>query len=439
MFSNLNKIVKTITKSSALRLALLLSLLYSLILLTVGGVSYYVIRDRLLADIDNKLEVAAQTLQSLDDPANYQPDEPEIFWALRDSEGQVIAQNIPISRRRFDMRDLFADLKNGAQTYGNHRVFRHDSATYTILTGVPLNDYDDRLEITLGTFTYAFFGGFIATLAIGGYFGLRARRRLQNVTQTLQKFADGDLNARIHAPSNRDDLDETAHEIDHMMAQLQRLIEQSRNLGANIAHDLRTPLARVYAMLETAEALDENQDIVADAKLQIEKTSYNIDALLRIARIEGGHGTDGFEWVDLDAFAQRFYEDFAALAEDEERSIVLKTETPAHVFCDANLVLVAMVNLFQNALRYGAGEITIFVERGAMGIRDEGEGVSQVHYEDIVKPHFRLDDARHSEGAGLGLAMVKAVAERHEAALVFDNSGEGFSVVLKFPPKFTKL
>ena len=97
------------------------------------------------------------------------------------------------------------------------------------------------------------------------------------------------------------------------------------------------------------------------------------------------------------------------------------------------MLVQAMANLIQNALVHGGEEITLFARHRTIGVADNGPGVDPAQYQEIVKPMVRLDAARASEGTGLGLALVRAVADRHGAELVLSEHGaRGLCVTLKF-------
>ena len=105
--------------------------------------------------------------------------------------------------------------------------------------------------------------GIVSTLAatlVGGILGFRSQRRMSAVLDTLSRVAGGDLAARVHPMRDRDDLDQLARRVDETTAQLEILMRQTREFSVNIAHDLKTPLARLRLRLENAQATAERSD-----------------------------------------------------------------------------------------------------------------------------------------------------------------------------------
>ena len=126
-------------------------------------------------------------------------------------------------------------------------------------------------------------------------------------------------------------------------------------------------------------------------------------------------------------------ETFGPVIEDAGKSLVLDIAEPGTVFADRQMLVQALANLIQNAIRHGGERITLMADGRSIGVADNGSGVDPADFSEIVKPMVRLDAARQSEGTGLGLALVRAVADRHGARLAFaQNKPHGLTVRLEF-------
>jgi signal transduction histidine kinase len=258
---------------------------------------------------------------------------------------------------------------------------------------------------------------------------LLAERRLSQITGALGRLAAGDLSARTGITRRSDDLDALAHRVDATAGELERLVTQTRHLSASLAHDLRTPLARLHARLETLPEGAARDAAVAEAA----HLSQIFDAIMRIARIEATQGAEGLVPVDLADIAADIEDTFGPVVEDAGKSLALALSHPAEVSADRQMLIQALANLIQNALVHGGREITLFVRGAEIGVADTGDGVDPSQFDEITKPMVRLDAARQSAGSGLGLALVRAVADRHAAALrLSQNQPRGLSVALKF-------
>ena len=157
------------------------------------------------------------------------------------------------------------------------------------------------------------------------------------------------------------------------------------------------------------------------------------DTIMRVARIEAGQGRDGFEKVALGALATDLAETFGPVVEDIGKTLIVDETNPATIHADRGMLVQALANLIQNAMVHGGEEIKIVVKGKSLGVADNGTGVDPSEFEDIVKPMVRLDAARITEGSGLGLALVRAVADRHGAGLeMAANEPQGLCVTLNF-------
>jgi len=304
-----------------------------------------------------------------------------------------------------------------------------DSNGQPVIVSVPLEDSEDAQEL-LAKFLWTTAAVVIAlTLVIGILAGWRAQRRLTRINTTLGHLASGDLSARTGQVRTMDDLDDMALNLDQTAAELERLVAQTRHLSASIAHDLRTPLARLRAQLEMLPEGDQRGVALEEAT----RLSDIFDTIMRVARIEAGQGREGFEAVALDALVHDMAETFGPVVEDEGKKLSLEIVSPKTVQADRAMLVQAMANLIQNALVHGGEHITLFAQNDKIGVVDNGEGVDPSQFGEIIKPMVRLDSARSSQGSGLGLALVRAVADRHGAQLsLAKNDPQGLKVSISF-------
>ena len=409
-------------RSSTLRLSLLLSVVFAVGMAVAIFVALTLGEDALQRRVDRSLEALAQAT------------------TLQGTRGDTFSM---IIRSPTDLDDLpgpfaeaalrgggIVDLDQDFRLSDTWRVLiTEDSNGTSILIAVPLDDSEEALELLAGILWTTALVVVGATIAIGLAAGLLARRRLVRINDTLDRLASGDLAARTGNVRSRDDLDDIARQLDQTAADLERLVAQTRHLSASLAHDLRTPLARLRAKLET---LPESEARVA-ALEEASRVSEIFDTIMRLARIEAGHGTDGFEQVNLAALVEELAEIFGPVIEDAGKQLTVDLTGSSAIKADRQMLMQAMANLIQNALVHGGSEITLFTEDNAIGVADNGPGVDPDQFQEILKPMVRLDAARTRDGTGLGLALVRAVADRHGAALDLSvQEPQGLRVTLKF-------
>jgi signal transduction histidine kinase len=225
---------------------------------------------------------------------------------------------------------------------------------------------------------------------------------------------------------------------------LQRSIERSNQISTDIAHDLKRPLGRLQQRLDTAmrSAATEAQLLAAiEASLgEIGIIVETFDALLRIAEIEAGARRLRFTMVDLQQVLLDVAEVYQAVADDAGDTFIsqLAVTTGAMVLGDRELLVQLFANLVENAIRHCPKGTTIVLalreERTSVvaEVRDTGPGIPFEERDRVFHRLYRLDKSRSTPGSGLGLSLVAAIAELHNARILLDDDSPGLRVSLRF-------
>lgn len=286
--------------------------------------------------------------------------------------------------------------------------------------------------------------GFEAMLAGGTLAGVlltRAiRSRLNLMTATAESIISGDMSQRVPIPEANDEFGRLAGTLNTMLDRNHALIENLRQVSSDIAHDLRTPLAhlrqRLERMADTAVDAATHEEITA----AIEQTDAILSlfgALLRIAEVEAGALKQYFRLLDLSPIICRICESYVAVAEDNGKTLVYKIESGIHVIGDEDLLSQALVNLLENALRHTPQDTLIQADMKrssgmvVISIKDNGPGVPCEEMPNLARRFTRGDKARNSPGFGLGLNLVRAVAEVHQGELRIFNQEPGLTVEIR--------
>lgn len=405
-------------RSSTLRLSMVLSVIFALGFV-VAIATALILGERAN---DRRLDAALATLAQ--------------GGAIGDSPTMILRPLDDLS----DLPDPFqrAAQRGGGTVFLRDELFRSDawrllvapdSAGQPVMVAAPIEDSEDARELLARTLWTTAAIVVVATLAIGFWAGFIAQRRLARINKTLGDLAAGDLSARTGQQRSKDDLDDMALNLDQTAMELERLVTQTRNLSASIAHDLRTPLARLRAQLEMLPEGEGRSTALEEAS----RLSGIFDTIMRVARIEAGQGRDGFAPVPFAELVDDLAETFGPVIEDEGKALVLDISHPATVQADRAMLVQAMANLIQNALVHGGDQVTLFVDGDTIGVADNGNGVDPAQFAEIIKPMVRLDAARSTQGSGLGLALVRAVADRHGAHLMLaENTPMGLRVSIGF-------
>ncbi|HVK30934.1 MAG TPA: ATP-binding protein [Burkholderiaceae bacterium] len=265
----------------------------------------------------------------------------------------------------------------------------------------------------------------------------RLTRRLENLKQGVQRFGEGELAQRVDA-SGRDEVAAVAASFNQAAGRIEALVASHKNLLANASHELRSPLARMKMALSL---LDEQPDPAQRERLakEIRTNIGELDALVEEVLLASR----------LDAQAVNFTPvpvEVVSLAAEEAARFGAELQTQASELTvpgDERLLRRALRNLLENARRYGAseggGEITLHAARlGALlelRVCDRGPGVPEALRERIFEPFFRLPGhAEREGGVGLGLALVKQIAQRHGGSVRCEpHLGGGSCFVLSLP------
>jgi len=274
--------------------------------------------------------------------------------------------------------------------------------------------------------------------AIAGAAALRRAlgERLRAASMTAGAIAAGDLTRRVPLSAQRDEFDQLGASMNAMLDRIDQLMVGIKGVSDSIAHDLRTPIARARMRLENAlmSAPDEEtlraamETTVAD----LDGISRVFQALLRIAEAEAGARRAAFAPFDLAQVLADAAEVYGALA--EERGQHLQTSWPdkLEMVGDRDMVLQAIANLLDNAVKFTPQGGTIRLsasaparDRREISVRDEGPGLAPEDRARAGERFFRADPSRALPGSGLGLSLVKAVAALHGGGLRLGDAQAG--------------
>lgn len=279
----------------------------------------------------------------------------------------------------------------------------------------------------------------------GVVLGARAQQRIGAIDTALDAVAHGDLSRRVpRTASGEDDLDHVAQLINHTLDRMQSLFVSLKQVTADIAHDLKSPIGRVLQKLETVSEREttgpESDALVKEAREELRGTVQTFEALLRIAEIEGGARKARFANVDLRAILLDVIDILDAVASDQGHTLQARVAEakPAVIWGDRELLVQAFINLVENAIRHcprgSVIRVTLTEEDGrpVVAIADNGPGIPESEYENVFRRLVRLEKSRTTPGSGLGLSLVAAIIELHEAEIGLAGNNPGLVVTVRF-------
>lgn len=350
----------------------------------------------------------------------------------------------PISTRPdflgFDTREL--NVLSGGRVAGRYVLWVDQVDALTLVVGRDDNTITQarwRLITGLGLFGFLLA---LTTLGLGLWAARASQRRLDEMEHVLNTVSKGDLAARLPAGQTNDQFDRVARRINANLGQLQRLVTNLKSTATAIAHDLKTPLSHAQiAMHQAADAVDDNstaREKVEDAIEATDALNRLFETILRLSRIQTTSDRSQFTAASLHSIAQDAVSFFDPLANENAQRLTLGDDD-AQVLGDPGMIRQAVVNLIQNAcLHAGKGAaITVTITQGktsaSLTVSDTGPGISPDQIDAVRAPFARAAADRGAPGHGLGLAIVSAVADAHDATLTLANTDHGFAATLSFP------
>ena len=369
------------------------------------------------------------------------------YYLLQDGAGGGIAGNIAPVAPRPGPLDLAVQVQNGE----SGPIVTHEAIGYGVVLSngafVLVGDDASRVGAATRAIRSAFLlaGGASLVLAISGglLLGSSFLRRLESVNDTARAIMAGRLDSRVPVTGADDELDRLSANLNAMLDRIGALMGSLRQVSTDIAHDLRTPLSRLRQRLEQGRAeattVEAFRAVTDGAIAESDALLETFSALLRIAQIEAGHRRAAFAAIDLSALCRSVAETFAPVAEEGGRTLGTDITPDVAITGDRELLLQLLANLVENALTHTppGARITLALERADAGARltvtDDGPGVPAEEREKVLARFYRLDRSRSTPGSGLGLALVAAIADLHEARLTLEDAAPGLRVSIAFP------
>lgn len=317
---------------------------------------------------------------------------------------------------------------------GYQLLVGHDIQDHKILRGIL------RSALGASLFWLALVG------ALGGLFmAHRVLERVDAMSGAAARIMAGDLKQRLTVSDAGDELDRLAENLNLMLERIDELMQGLTQVSDNIAHDLKTPLTRLRNRAEEGLRVDGATETYRAALMKVIEESDALirvfNALLLIARAEAGYSSDNIAPFDAAQVARDIAEIYEPLCEEQGVQLRLSAEGEILVSGQRDLFTQAVVNLVDNALKYGVATHDPTIEIGAsvagdrveIVVADHGAGVSSQDRERIAGRFVRLENSRSQPGSGLGLSLAAAVARLHHGVLRIEDNGPGLRATLSLP------
>lgn len=452
-----------LTQRAAIRLAALVAAIVSLTNLAIFSVLYFVISAQLVDNLKAHVDEVQRTLSDLEVNGGFDgvaamvnrhaavAQSNEDIYLLVDGKAEYVAGNIRVIPRFSGWKTIPWDELPLIGAWTTPRTSTAVLGRWTpvkngaLFVGDGNGDIKDAQRVLLTGLLWGI-GLSVFSAMIGGYVsGMSAQRRIAKMDAVLNAVASGHLKERIPIGRAGDDLDQVSALVNATLNRLQALIDNLKQVSMDIAHDLRTPIARMRQKLEIAQwsphDLAGYQEVVGAAVQEIDEISETFDALLRISEIESGARKTSFVDVELNALLANILDALEAVAEERNHELSGSIGNSPRMFVhgDRKLLNQLFINLIENAIVHCPSGSGIGVElseedgRPKVTVKDTGPGIPAEEREKVFRRLYRLEKSRSTKGNGLGLSLVASIADLHGAKILLADNNPGLIVVITFP------
>jgi heavy metal sensor kinase len=447
-----------------LRVAGAFALAMALVLATTGFFLYKRLDSHLSTSLDHSLELRSHDLTELvvepGRPLEHASSTPfveqgEAFAQLLDDRGRVLDATRPLRGRSLlsaeelrqarsaqimRNRDSVPGLDESARLLAQPVV--KDGRRLVLVVGVTRADIGEALS---GLRAELLIAGPVALLlaSIAGYLlagvSLREVDSMRRRADAISADKPGD---RLPVPQTRDELQRLGETLNEMLSRLEAAFERQRDFVADAGHELRTPLALLRTELELAlrhaRSADELKEAIVLSSAEVDRLAQLAEDLLLIARSERGKLDLQLETLETGELLGSVARRFEWRAQDTGRRLSTVGQGEIRVRGDRLRLEQALANLVENALRYGDGEVQLSAasDNGLveLHVTDEGAGFPPQFLARAFERFARADEARAGASAGLGLSIVRMIAEAHGGtAHVANTGGNGADAWITLP------
>ena len=330
----------------------------------------------------------------------------------------------------------------------NYHVNRSTMDSFTLVVGRDQSLVEVQLRRMLTALVLMGVAISAAFLWLGYRASLYSLRKLDRMAQTLDLVSKGDAQARLDVSDQNDQIDRVSRAMNLHLDRLSALMTTTRASAAAIAHDLRTPLSRAFLAVNRAQTLlDKGEDArggLDEIEAELTRLRSIFDAILRISRLEQEKGNADFAVVPLAPLLADLAETFAPLAEDHGQTLtLLPVAADVAVSGDGAMLAQLVANLTQNAISHCPSGTTITLGAATVDgtvrlwVADTGPGIPEAERDKVFDLFYSIDPNRTGGGNGLGMALVKAIAERLGGRIMLSDVTPGLRVDVVFPDRST--
>lgn len=383
--------------------------------------------------------------------------EKKVFFRLLYPDGEVFAssymaywERISISKLTLErLVSTTADVYDTVYVQGQEqgiRVLYHMVGNGVVLqTGLSMDAYSGFFNAFGGVFIGAMVLVIVFSAVPGWFMARKALAGVATVTRTAAIISGSRLSERVPVTGHQTELDQLATTFNGMLDRIETLVKSIREMGDNIAHDLKGPVTRIRGLAEVTlvhgTSLEEYQAMAGSTIEEADRLLSMVNTMLVISRTDSGEGQFHMEEVDLGELVTEACQLFSPLAEDGGLVLGRVLGGKMTVWGDRGVMQRCLANLLDNAIKYtpSGGRVTVSVEPGKgqqveITVEDTGIGIAPEDLDRVFERFFRADPSRSRRGTGLGLSLVRALVRGHGGDVTVTSvPGQGSAFTLALP------
>src|SRR5882757_11036002 len=458
--SSLNKprsialqLILLFTLAAALLLACGLGVFYSIVVRHAFGEDNAVMADKMFAlsaDLrENGPEIFAEEVTA------HRAGQHTPYWIrILDSQGHAIAETpqmdrliptqiFPAGREPAEALRTRKDYRSAGKLFSLVAFNEHPAGKIYTLQLAQDRSSDKQVERNFALlFMTVLFGGVVASALIAIIVTRRGLRPLREMTESLSRIGPDQLKERMGSTGWPHELQPLAVAFDQMLKRLDDSFTRLSQFSADLAHELRTPIANMMGEAQVALTRDRTaadyRETIESTVAECERLSRIVDNLLFVARVDAAREPIARKWFDARAAVEKITAFYQVVADDHH--VRISCSGHGQLYADPDLFERVVGNLLDNALRFTPehGSIHIGLSKPKadfeVAVSDSGCGIAAEHLPRVFDRFYRAESSRGSDGAGLGLALVKSIVDLHGGSAKIDSEvGRGTTVKLTFP------
>jgi len=293
------------------------------------------------------------------------------------------------------------------------------------------------INLIIFTIIFIIVAAIIGSALLGRY----TLTKVNILNTAIQKITDNDLNGRINNKKINNEYKQISTNVNRMLQRIDELVDNSKNISGNIAHDLKKPLTKLKTNLELASIKVKNKNsikFIEDSIIEADNLIKIFNALLDIASFESEKKQD-FKVFNLSKSITSLIEIYSPVFEDNNIKLKSNIKKNLKLFGNKILLTQAFTNILDNSIKYALNakriiEINLIETENNIDLEfiDNGEGIDENDYSKVFDRFIRLEKNRQTNGNGLGLSMVKAIVKLHDANISLSNNNPGLIVKIHF-------